>query len=268
MTQYSVCIIGNSHLAVFHQAWTKFASRTAKEFSLRFFVAPTQLLDYIRQRDGALIAVHPELKDSFEDTSGEKRIDLDRYDAFVIVGMKFGMNLAGVCGKRGTVEHAKWGPIDQLVSRAFFAEIVRAHFENAFALRLADMIRLHSQAPILLCPRPFVPENMLDDEGYRSEIRLRDPAFLEPVFRQCLDAATKAAASRDCEILWQNADTVTNLAFTKYEFSRSSTDPQNRRIEQDRCHANDSFGELSLLTLLNRLDELSGGRVLLRSAST
>jgi len=69
---YSVCMIGNSHLAAFHNAWKNRPQALPGRFSLAFFPAKTPQLDTISLRGGALVTSDRAQRNAFEGSSGEK----------------------------------------------------------------------------------------------------------------------------------------------------------------------------------------------------
>lgn len=265
--RYTICFIGNSHLIALEQALALSPPPLARGVATKLFMAPTPLLGFLGLEDGAIVARSPELESRLEKSSGETKIDIDRYDAFVLAGLRFSVNILGLCARTGTVEHRGSGDVQQLVSRAVFAKTIAASIERAEAVRVADMIRKRSQAPILLCPTPCRPEHALDDPEYKSVRRLHDVAYLESVVEEFFRAAERVAADRKCEVVWQPPETIAMPGFTKFEYSRSATEPDRPSIANDRWHANTEFGRLYLATILKRLDERSGGRVLSREAA-
>lgn len=260
--RHTICFIGNSHLVALEQALTTWPPPLADGAAIKLFLTPTPWLDFLDFEDGAIVGRSPELRDRLRSLSDEPQIDIDRYDVFVLVGLRFMIKILGLCERIGTIEHRQWGDVDQLVSRTVFAESIFADFESADAIRIADMIRKRSAAPILLCPVPYRAEHSLDDPEYQSRRRLHDAAYLETVMRDFHRAAKCVAARRNCEILWQPPETVALPGFTKFEYSRSAAAPDDAKSAQDRWHANAEFGRLYLAAIFERLDALSGGRVL------
>jgi len=262
MTAYSVCAIGNSHAGAIRQAWANRVPAVRAEFSIAFFSAAGHQLRHLALRKRMLIARDRELKERFLDSAGEKRIEIDRYDAFVLIGMEFGIDMLKLCGTSGVVEHLRLGPVERVMSHACFAAMVRESFETSFSLQLAKVIRSVSRAPILLCAAPFRPEHVLDDPEYRDQKRLRDPALLEAVVGRAKDAAIRIASKANCEVLWQDDSTIGLPGFTKYALSRHSTAAGKKVIELDRRHGNEDYGAIILDSIMHRLDELSGGSVI------
>jgi hypothetical protein len=262
---YSICMIGNSHLAIFYKAWRTWPEPLLDKVSLSFFPAKTPLLDTISLRGSALVTSDRSLREAFEDSSGKKRIVLPRYDAFVLVGLRFNFNIAETCNKYGTVDQAKYGPVEQIIPEAMFTQLLHTQFEKSNASTIAGLIRQRSSAPVLICPVPLRPQMVLNDPEFAANARLRNAEFLKPVFDQFCEAAAAAATSRNCEVLWQDPQTIGLPGFTKSEYSRAASgDP---RHEHDRWHMNDDYGRIHFAAVLKRLDELSGGRVLARETA-
>jgi len=262
--RYTICFIGNSHLIALQQALTAWPPILANGAAIKLFLAPTPWLDFLDYANGAIVGRNPQLRARLKSFSDETQIDIGRYDAFVLVGLRFLVRILGLCERIGTIEHRQWGDVDQLVSRTVFAETISAAFANADAIRIADMIRKRSKAPVLLCPVPYRAEQSLDDPQYKSLRRLHDAAYLESVLQDFHRAAEPIAAERGCEILWQPPETVALPGFTKFEYSRTAAAPDDPKAATDRWHGNAEFGRLYMAAILKRLDGLSGGRVLAR----
>lgn len=262
MTGYSVCIIGNSHVNAISQAWANRNPRVSDGVSLTFFAAATNQLQHLTLYRRMLATRDQELRDRFLDSAGEQRIEIERFDAFVLVGMTFGIDVLKLCETMGILERAQPGRAEQAISRACLAAVIRGSFETSLALDVARMIRTVSKAPVLILAAPFRPEHCLEDPEYRDQPCLRDPDLLEGIVRQAKAAAAPAVKAVRCEALWQPESTVSLPGFTKYSLSRHSTAGGRKVIEQDRRHGNEEFGEIVLAAILRRLDELSHGRVL------
>jgi hypothetical protein len=262
VTEYTVCLIGNSHLGAIRQAWARRARTVAAGMSAAFFSAPTSLLEAIDLRDGCLIARSRELKDKFIESGEAPLIEIGRYDAFVLVGLRFGLDILKICEPNATARHLTWGAAERVLSQACFDAVVDASFDVTGAIRLADMIRAQSAKPILICPVPFRMAHTLELPEYAGQTRLREPELLWPVVARGKRAAEAIAAAHVCEIVWQDDCTTGPPGYTRFEFSRSSAAAGREDVEQDRWHGNVAYGQLMLTAVLARLDELSGGRVL------
>ena len=265
MKPYSLCVLGNSHTGAFKQAWSNRKPAVAPGFALTFFAASNFHLENLSCRDGALVPGHLDLAEKFRNTSqGKDRIALADYDALVLIGANFGIDVAAICAKEGTVEHLKWKSLKRVYSHACFSAGLAAEFEATLAIKLADQIRSVSNIPVLLCPKPYPSEKLLREPELAKASRFRDAELLGLVVAEAKAVAAAVAARRSCEILWQDEDTIQIPGFTKAEFGLGAVHLNDRKNapEDDARHMNEEFGFRSLMVALNRLDDISGGRVL------
>ncbi len=272
MTGFSVCVLGSSHTAALKQAWTNRPYATRDDFSMTFFAARSLMLGNLHCRDGVLIPTKPELREMIMYTSGgEDRIEIGKYDAFVLVALGFNID-ATELGGGGIVEHLKWGPVETLMSHSLFNAVTRASLETSLSMKLAETIRSISDRPILVCPRPFPSEAVLDGEPYRGDARFRDVAFLETIMMHGKSAALEVSRNRSCELIWQDDSTTRLPGFTKAEFGqaplRLKSGGGKQRLERTSTnHMNEDYGAGTLTAVLHRLDVLSRGRVLAKPAT-
>lgn len=266
MNGYSLCIIGNSHTAAIKQAWTNRAPAVAPDFSLTFFAARAPQFKALDCRQSALVPSDGEFEDRLRMTSGGKdRIEIDRYDAFVLIGLGFRINMITLCGECGVVEHLQWGPVERLLSHACFASVIETALMDSVAIGLLDKIRAVSNRPVLICPSPFRSEKELRESPHRVRPRLSDAEFYRPIVAQTKAIAERIAAERGGEMVWQDDATIATPGFTKAEFAAGALrlqTPAGRTPGDDGQHMNEDFGALMLSAILARLNALSGGRVL------
>jgi hypothetical protein len=219
-------------------------------------------------REGrSLVAQGGEFAQKLAYTSGGKdRIDVDAYDAFVLVGSGFGVDVPKFLELGGTVDFLSWGPVSPLLSRACFSAAIEAVLDGSLLINLLRMIRAISQTPpILIACAPYLSERVLDDAPLSEDARLRDPKFLEPLVATGRAAAERVAARHGSEIVWQDEATVAMPGFTKLEYGLNPARFAMKGFkppEFDSRHGNEDYGILMLNRILARLDAIPGGRVL------
>jgi len=95
---FSICFLGNSHVAAIKQAWTNREPAVAPDVSLTFFSAGTHLLQRLQLKDGVWMAGSEPLREKLAYTSdGLESIALKTFDAFVLFGSGFGLDIPKFC---------------------------------------------------------------------------------------------------------------------------------------------------------------------------
>jgi hypothetical protein len=251
VTGFSLCVIGNSHAGAVWQAWKSGAIAARQDFSMTVFAAQgsTAELEY---RDRSLIPTTPDVSQMFSFTSGGKdRIEIDEYDAFLLVSLGFGIDLARLFTRCNVFEHLAHGTADMVVSHACLVEIIRGHNANSMALTVARQIRADSAAPILIYPTPFRPETMLSEE---NDPCLSDRALLEDIMPRSIAAVSELASQNDCEVFWQHPETVALPGLTKARYAKGAVNLRSS-IERDSKHVNLDFAVYSLREIVQRLGQ-------------
>lgn len=263
---FSLCIIGNSHVAAVKQAWTNRAPKVRNGVTVTFFSAQNYMMSHIKLEGRALVPHRQDLAEKLRFTSdGKERVEIDDYDAFVVVASGFGIDLPKIRAQCGTVDHQRFSRVENMVSTACFDFVTEAAFEASRAIELIDMIRRVSQVPIILIAAPFMSDRLLADDVNRDLLHMKDTAPLEPLVAKLKATAERIAAKRASEVVWQHDSTIALPGFTRQEFNRGAVRfnmRDGKQPEFDDKHGNEDFGYLSLMAALNRLHELSGGRVL------
>ena len=251
MTGFSLCVIGNSHAGAVWQAWKSGAIAARQDFSMTVFASQASTVE-LEHRDRSLVPVNPAVTQMFGLTSGGKeRIEIDKYDAFLLVSLGFGIDLARTFTRCNVVEHLAHGSSDTLVSHACLVEIIRDHSAKSAALTFAKQIRADSAAPILIYPTPFRPETMLSEE---NDPCLTDRALLDNIMPRIVAAMSKLASQSDCEVFWQDPETVALPGLTKARYAKGAVNLRSS-IERDSKHVNPDFAVPSLRAVLQRLGQ-------------
>jgi len=255
VTGFSLCVIGTSHAGAVWQAWKSGAIAAREGFSMVVFASQATTIE-MEHRDCSLIPVNPTVSTMFALTSGGKdRIEIDKYDAFLLVGLGWGIDLARTFTRCNVVEHLAHGPADTVVSHACLVEMIRAHNTKALALTVARQIRADSAAPILIYPTPFRPETMLSEE---SDPCLSDRALLDNIMPRSIAAVSELGVQHGCEVFWQHPETVALPGLTKARFAKGAVNLRES-IERDSKHVNPDFAVLSLQAILQRLGQAAPG---------
>jgi hypothetical protein len=263
MKPFSVCLIGNSHVAALKLAWSNHPPSLQDGFAITFFSAQNHLMTAIERKGNALISGNESLAEKLRYTSGGlDRIEVRDYDAFVLVGSGFGIDVLRLGEECGTLAP---GEGEHVLSQACLSASVEAYLGKSMALKLAAMIRAVTDAPIVLVGAPFVSERLLQDEPQSTQPWLKDPAFLERFVASCRAAGERVARRAGCEIVWQAESTYTLPGFTSETFNRNPARFSMRGFrtpEFDAKHGNEDYGVLMLGKILERLDGISGGHVM------
>jgi hypothetical protein len=206
--------------------------------------------------------VNPLVGKMFAYTSGGKTsIALGEYDAFLLAGLGFGIDLARMFSRCNVVEHLAQGRTDAVVSHACLVEIIKAHNAKSAALKFAKEIRADSSKPILIYPTPFRPESSVP--GWNDPC-LTNQALLENIMPRSMAATSKLASEHGCEVFWQHPATVSLPGLTKARFAKGAVNLR-ASLENQSKHVNPDFAVLSLQAILWRLDQAAPGRVLDRT---
>jgi hypothetical protein len=269
MAGYSVCFIGNSHLAAVAQGWRKDRARARDDVSLVFFGSRAGSVRKMELRDGVIAPTVQDAIEAFQRSSGGKsEIVLADYDAFVLYGMGFKFSsVLPVLADYGTAADLQWGAVKHVISEDLLETILRRVIEHGSALRVLEQIRQASQAPALLCPMPFAPETEFPASALAKHPRLSNPEFLGRIAQRFTGTAAAMCGERGAEFLPQDESTTSLPGFTKAEFSIAGSKWKGERQPASEKHMNDRYGSIMLGRIFSRLDAISGGRVLANGAN-
>ena len=260
---FSVCMIGNSHVAALKLAWSNRPPEIKDGTTITFFSAQNRLMSRIERKGAKLVSGSEELAEKLRYTSGgQDSIKLKEYDAFVLVGSGFGIDIPRLTEECGTIAPAGG---EKLMSQSMLSATVEAHMEKSMSLQLSRTIREVTDVPIVLVGAPFVSERELLEPPLSGQPWLKDKAFLVPYVEACRAAGERVAKRAGFSIVWQAEETYALPGFTSETFNRNPVRFQMRgpnTPEFDAKHGNEDYGVLMLGRILERLDTLSGGRVL------
>jgi hypothetical protein len=268
------CFLGDSHTGAL---WRGFGNMTADErnFEITAFAAtfdkwgspfdwsPSRY--HIAQRnlplsvsDGQISATTSDLKEAFIANAGKTEIDIDQYDAFVLVGLTFSIAYLNMLAYSYRYDGMKKAlPRQILVSEdCFFASAKGILFQTT-AIKVLKMLREASDKPIFIIPEPFpsraTPRDSVgklgeyifaEENGYSKgfvEIFARVSGEIQDMF--------------NVQIMSQPGETIQDCIFTRHEFSRAVAENigNNERIpEYALLHNNADWGKLVLHDLQRR----------------
>jgi hypothetical protein len=261
---YSACVLGSSHSACVKNAWSHRDLGTAQGFSMTFFAAKSVSLRQLDYRDGALVPNNPKLAEMLELTSGGlNRIEIGKYDAFVLIALNFAADLPEICERYRVISQPSTEPDQRwLLSRACFQALIASELRRSLAIELARKLRALTDRPILICPKPF-PAVSIVAPGPEC-----DPAALGPAFALYVAAATQVAEENGAEMVWPPAETMVVPGFTKRQYAEGGLRMQGKQSDKtqaDGKHMNEDYGALVCDSVLRKLDELSDGNVLTKA---
>jgi hypothetical protein len=258
MKPFSLCVIGDSHTAAVWRALKSGVIDVSPGFSVTVFAAQANAVD-LMPRDGALFPDNPAVSKMMAYTSGGKdRIEIKAYDAFLVVGLGFGIDIGRAFGRYSIAEHLPDDSRAMVLSHTCLIEGFRAHAEKTGALQFVDDIRAETDVPILVYPVPFRPA---DPRAESDDPCLSNRPLLEDLVGRSMAALSELGRDHGCEVFWQHKWTVGQPGFTKPEFAVGAV---NLRDSQEKIgkHVNPDFAVLCLRPILRRLDGLAPGSVL------
>lgn len=230
-----LCVIGNSHAGSLKRAWDQ-NERWKRDFDLEFFAARGRGLEGCTRKEQEIIPVWEKTERSFEFTSGGRtRIDLDRYEAFVIFGAH---------------SHPYFQAPDAFFSDAAVERALLDLCEGKAFFHMLKLLNGVSPRPVIIGHTPLAAANLdvrlsQKTENYHFGISLINERLLRAM---------------GGVMVAQPEATIVNGENTELSYSKGS-----RRLavgvandhafhpSQDITHMNERFGELWLMQLFDRL---------------
>jgi hypothetical protein len=246
-----ICVLGNSHLASMKTGWD-LVRDTTPEYELTFFGAPKAMMDDLSLEGNALVPGTDKLRRKLSMFSeGSESIDLDSFDAFVVVGLQFGpRRLAQLYRTHRPVSFEWRGPLNNLapmvskkqqvtaISERLFNDAMIAGLTDTMAIRIIDMIRDVTEKPVYLVSAPYFSELALETGDWDAVIGSGDVDLLAQRFRKYARHACPVHVNL---VLTPNRLT-THGFFTAKEFAVAPTDDGF----QDLVHTTDEYGAAML----------------------
>jgi hypothetical protein len=254
-----ICLFGNSHIAALRTAHLEAPERWS-ELAPQMVGAHKTKLVQTEVIDGVLRPRTEDAKVAFAKLGGGAGIELDRFEAFVIVGCNSASSnlvrlhrdarFLGMASLKEVEDLAKMEPA--LLSRSAFETIAVEHMGRRLWTRFAALLREHTDKPIYLCPQPHVSQDAVhsDDPNHvllQNIAVSGDGRIMNNIHRFTL---TELAKDANVTVLSQPKSTISRGIMTKREMSRGSIRlAATGRFEHDRTdydHANATYGGLVL----------------------
>lgn len=213
-----IAIIGNSHAGPVYTAWKEY-KKQGGSLEAGFFIERSKGTE-------PLVLAPAEGQDVVIDDMKilpDPRLPVDKYDAFVIVGLGFGTYPVTVLYKHVRSDEHKHASDTQLVSDACFQETVQDVLADTKAVRVAESLRSLTKAPIYIVPQPHSAwwvESLQNSAGslYRDIEHNGDG---ELILR---DYTTAASSLTVATVLAQPVSTVINGLYTRKSFALGDPD--------------------------------------------
>lgn len=225
-----VALVGDSHLASL-----ALAARSMELGPLRptFFAHVLRRMEALRVSGGRLHADTDDLREALRGTSGGlDRIDPERYDLFVLMGLEFEPPLGCL------------GP--QHVTRAVTEQTLRDQLSASLAFATLEKLRQITDRPVWLLHTPLPDEA----RGPRSSEALTYDRFLE--------LANEVCRPTDATVVPQPEETRVGDFLSASVFSAAPVRLEHATgaplvVDEDACHKNEAFGRAVLEDLRRRL---------------
>lgn len=270
MSRRPVAVIGNSHLAAL-KLGSDHPGVVPDWADLTFFGAAAGGLWNLRGRDGVLIPETGPLTVALKRTSGGKSvIDLNDYDAYLLVGMMFGLGelVPGLRDHRPPGLHTS---DYTLVSRSFLAAAAADRLGRSLAVITARKIRRFTDAPIVIVPEPLPDPAVADpspDAAYYQAGIWSSPELVQLMTALYDEGCRGIEAEHGVVILSQPEETRQGGVFTKPELAagglaeaRTIFQRDENEDAHDDFHMNAAYGAVVLAEALGQVEVLTRDHV-------
>lgn len=257
MRNLRLCVIGDSHVVAIKQGFDQINGEDHGIF-VQFFAAPGNKMrvQSLYMAENILHSRDEEMRKSFRRTSGGfDSIEMDTYDAFLIVGLGFGWSpLHRLSSLYRTVDQNGRSGFRHLISSDCLGEAIEGAVTQSGAVRLIHLLRTATDRAIYLCPQPL-PWEEVREPGAAS--LWNDMVDLGPVLSARFDQASEALARlHKAVVVRQPAETVADGYFTKSSYKLGSTrlvaEGENHG-PRDYVHMNAEYGRLLALRIVGML---------------
>jgi hypothetical protein len=264
-----VCFLGNSHMIAVWQAWQQ---SCIDDVAATFLGAEGDQLSELTISNGRMHGSERLTKAMLQRTGVTEAI-VDEFDAFVIIGLQFTVNL---CAPLFATHRIWQGGRDRisndvfLVSHECLLAATQRLLQQTLAVRLAHMIRTASSAPILIAPQPGLSERVLEVNSEETTRLWRDLHACGREYEvQGIYEKACAEVVDDFEFVKQPTETITHKIFTLREYSvqwktkrkikNNGYYRKERRLPTDPTdyfHMNVRYGHIVVSELLDRFSAL------------
>jgi hypothetical protein len=247
MTGVRLCLFGDSHASAMRQGWRKLAG-SFPGVAVDVFPCPgTMISDTVC--DGRAIVATGVLGETWQKWSKTDRFDLDRYDAFILIGFgTFAYRHASllrrhalVNGNRARLANRPVRPL-HLVSESALAATVTDRLRSEDGFDRARRIRDAAARPMFFIPTPRPSAEWLAVNGsdwLRREILRRELAILF----DCVDRATAEVVHEfGGRLLAQPPETLDGPFTTRAEYLRVNDPDAGPGRSRDLVHMNEQYG--------------------------
>lgn len=254
-----LCVIGNSHLASFKDAWDAMAD-SVSDFRLRFFGAPARELASLGLRRDLRYgpkqpAGDPETEDLLQRINGATSIDLAQADAVLFVGRRpaWAALAALIAGR--DVDGLRRAGARQILSATAFDAILDAIVQGCLP---GKAWRNWTTPRLLMMPTPAPSASCLTSERalYKPFQQIADaPDGVAQIYRTCQDRLTAAHRAAGITMIHQPGETLTPVFLTEKRWSVGARRLRNGEphLENDHRHMNAAYGALCLETVFQAL---------------
>lgn len=270
MTLRVLCL-GNSHLAAVRDALTRF-DNLWPDMDVTCVGAHGDALLETACADGILTPLSVDAIDNFKTLGGVDTIDLDSYDAIVVVGCQIASSRASYLYRRSRwaalpsiaqatdIASQKW----TLVSKDAFSTMLYEMLAMALGGKLIRHLRQGTDRPIYLASQPRTATGIQQIEKHaltvlNDIIRDGDAAAISAMFDQ---TATAVCKDHNATFLMQPRQTIQDHVLTKPVFTKGAVRLSRKgrypQPPEDILHANASYGA----TVLDQIAKALGLKTL------
>jgi hypothetical protein len=246
-----VCVLGNSHLASARRAWPVVKDRYP-QLQVTFFGGPGKTIGDVKLVEGALVPDNDRSTVLIEKVSGRREVVISDYTAFCVVGSGLRPSAAAELATEYSTQPDRGRP---LISPAMFASLLSSILDRSIGMRLARLIRSHSNSPLFLVGQPYPIATILDEVddpqigpvARRWKAALSDGPVLDRLYTKAMEGLAKSVGAT---FIRQPANTIEQSILT---VSAYRLDHEKER--KDFAHTNEAYGELVIESLNALLGE-------------
>lgn len=259
MTRFSLCCLGNSHLAALKTAWDKHQSEYPG-ITLGFFGAPGRQLREIEIKNGKATPKNPQLALALRAVSGgADSVDLEAHDAFALVGLELGFRvfLTTLRGHLATPEFKTARKRQELISDACLRHCLKDLLVHSASIKLLRKLKRDTPKPVYVVTEPYLSEAALNQKTTDHLPRLKRTGALIRMNALYSEYLGRIVLDAGGIFVPQPSDTLTDDGFTQKKFSRGSSRllaVDEQHDTDDVRHMNEAYGNRVLKDLFNRIE--------------
>ena len=278
-----IALIGNSHIACVKLAYENATLDLRERLNITFFGAPGSGLADLKLKSKTLLTNNEDLRKQLAMTSGGlEKIDLDHYDAIILMGMYFSFSkqVIPLFANHTTKDLFRRGYTRfHLMSNELLKLAAYDALNNTLLVSLARKIEsVVPHIPLIAITEPCYPSRFLSikttqnkqkkaENSHAARIQeheiskgLCDLNLIENIYSIFIESASELGKRQAFKILFQPSETFNPTGFTKDNFNIggvgiNKVDPQRRN--KDFFHMNEEYGELLIKQLLDATNPIS-----------